>query len=197
MDDAVGLGVMWWHGLGDIVGYCPEPGECVQTECGRFVKCVLVNHEAMLISVSSAEECDEFCGSVGWPLKIPRRQPGDSEGMNGFTVCPSSLRRAIRCSSTFPRTAPTVSPTSITGKTQKPRLRARKKPDLLLNASNFCSSKNGEQIDADLLEERAGAWRKSHPTASALVRLIRRRWMRFLTWSPCLHSHPCHRPPPD
>ena len=81
MDDATGLGVTRWYGLGDIVGYGSEPGGCVQIARERFVKCVLGNHEAMLISVSSNEGCDEFGGSVGWPLKIARRQLGDSEGM--------------------------------------------------------------------------------------------------------------------
>ena len=88
INDATSQGANLWFGLGDIVGYGPEPGECVKIARERFAKCVIGNHEAMLRGISSNKECDEYGGSVGWPLKIVRRQLGKSAAMKWLLQLP-------------------------------------------------------------------------------------------------------------
>lgn len=81
MEDATRLNVTRWYGLGDIVGYGPEPGECVRIARKKFLKCVVGNHEAMLRYSTSNKDCDEQRESIGQPLQIALRQLGDSEDM--------------------------------------------------------------------------------------------------------------------
>ena len=81
MDDAMRLSVTKWYGLGDIVGYGPDPGECVRIARKKFLGCVVGNHEAMLRYSTSNKDYDEHQESIGQPLQIALRQLGDSEDM--------------------------------------------------------------------------------------------------------------------
>jgi len=92
LDDATNLGVTKWYCLGDIVGYGSDPGECVRIVQEKFLGCVIGNHEAMLNSVSSNRECDEYGGAVGWPLKITRRQLGRSKAMKQLLALPLVIK---------------------------------------------------------------------------------------------------------
>ena len=93
LDDATSLGVTEWYCLGDIVGYGSDPGECVSLVQDKFLGCVIGNHEAMLNSVSSNRECDEYGGSIGWPLKIARRQLGKSKAMRWLLALPLVIEK--------------------------------------------------------------------------------------------------------
>lgn len=86
LDDATSLGVSRFYGLGDIVGYGPEPGECVQLARERFIHSVLGHHEGMLLS--SETDCDGWGESIGRPLKIARRQLTGSEEMKWLEQLP-------------------------------------------------------------------------------------------------------------
>jgi len=81
MEDAIRLNVTRWYGLGDIVGYGPEPGECVRIAREKFIGCVVGNHEAMLRYSPSKTDGDEQWEPVGQALKIAMKQLGDSEDM--------------------------------------------------------------------------------------------------------------------
>ena len=93
LDDATRLGVTKWYCLGDIVGYGSDPGECVRIVQEQFLGCVIGNHEAMLNSVSSDRECDEYGGAVGWPLKIARQQLGKSKAMKQLLALPLVIEK--------------------------------------------------------------------------------------------------------
>ncbi len=91
LDDATNLGITEWYCLGDIVGYGADPGECVRIVQEQFLGCVIGNHEAMLKSVSSSRDCDEYGGAIAWPLKIARRQLGRSKAMRNLLALPLFL----------------------------------------------------------------------------------------------------------
>lgn len=94
MDDAARLNVTRWYGLGDIVGYGPEPGECVRIARKKFHRCVVGNHEAMLRYSTPNQDSDEEWGSVAQPLKIALRQLGDSEDMAWLRRLPVVIKES-------------------------------------------------------------------------------------------------------
>ena len=64
--------------LGDIVGYGPEPGECVKRVMDACSVSVLGNHEAMLLLADKILD-EDWDVSVRHPLKLAQEQVSKSE----------------------------------------------------------------------------------------------------------------------
>ena len=78
MEDIRDFPVRGMFCLGDIVGYGPEPGECVKRVMDECSVSVLGNHEAMLLLADKILDEDwDVC--VRHPLKIAQEQVGQSE----------------------------------------------------------------------------------------------------------------------
>lgn len=73
--------------LGDIVGYGPEPGECVRQVLQRALVTVMGNHEAMLFALS-AENLRALDPRVGQPLLLARSQlaPADLAALRDLPI---------------------------------------------------------------------------------------------------------------
>jgi diadenosine tetraphosphatase ApaH/serine/threonine PP2A family protein phosphatase len=78
MADSADFPVRGMFCLGDIVGYGPEPGECVKRVMDACSVSVLGNHEAMLLLADKILD-EDWDVSVRHPLKIAQEQVSQSE----------------------------------------------------------------------------------------------------------------------
>jgi diadenosine tetraphosphatase ApaH/serine/threonine PP2A family protein phosphatase len=78
LQDARELGIDCWYCLGDVIGYGPDPQECVKMVMNQFRGCIYGNHEKMLESIRSKKDCSDYMASIGLPLEIAWSQLNDA-----------------------------------------------------------------------------------------------------------------------
>jgi predicted phosphodiesterase len=76
--DIENIGVETMVCLGDVVGYGPEPGECVREILKRSIVTVMGNHEAMMFTMTG-EQLRNLDERIGLPLLIARTQLAPDE----------------------------------------------------------------------------------------------------------------------